>query len=70
MARKRKPVTKMVPIERGDANLPPHLIELERSGLIRIGTGKIKKSFWMLPHPVDPNCSARKALLKDRKESR
>jgi len=70
MARKRKPVAKMVPVERDDVKLPPHLMEMERNGLIRIGTGKIKKSFWTLPRPSDMKSSARKALMKEREESR
>ena len=65
-----EPVAKMVPIESGDLKLPPHLMEMERNGLIRIGTGKIKKSFWTLPRPSDMKSSARKALLKEREESR
>jgi prevent-host-death family protein len=65
-----KPVAKMVPVERDDVKLPPHLMEMERNGLIRVGTGKIKKSFWTLPRPADVKSSARKALLKEREASR
>jgi antitoxin (DNA-binding transcriptional repressor) of toxin-antitoxin stability system len=61
-------VAKTVSIVRGD--LPPHLMEMERNGLIRIGTGKIKKSFWTLPRPSDIKSSARNALLREREESR
>ena len=63
-------MTKMGPIKRGDVKLPPHLMEMERNGLIRIGTGKIKKSFWKLPRPSDVKSSARKALQKERESSR
>ena len=60
-------MTKMGPIKRGDVKLPPHLMEMERNGLIRIGTGKIKKSFWTLPRPADQKARPAKHCLRKGK---
>jgi prevent-host-death family protein len=48
--------------------LPKHLIEMEKQGLIKIGSGKLPKNFWDLPRPEDPTGSVRKAVLEDREE--
>jgi antitoxin (DNA-binding transcriptional repressor) of toxin-antitoxin stability system len=65
-----KPVAKIVPLKRDDLEMPPHLKELERAGLIRMGRGTINKSFWELPRPNDPKGSALKALMEEREEWR
>jgi prevent-host-death family protein len=65
-----KPVAKMIPVERGDVTISGHLMELERNGLVHIGTGKIKETFWKLPRPADIKGSARKALSRERAASR
>ncbi len=65
-----KPVAKIVPIKRGEIEVPAHLLVLERAGLIKIGTGKLPPHFWELPRPKDPEGLALKALLKEREEGR
>jgi len=65
-----KPVAKIVPLKRDDLEMPPHLKELERSGLIRFGSGVINKRFWELPRPKDPKGLALNALLEEREEWR
>ncbi len=65
-----KPVAKIVPLERGELKIPPHLVDLERSGLVHIGSGKITKGFWELPRPKDLRGSALEALLKERETAR
>lgn len=47
---------------------PPHLLELERAGLARIGRGKLPEDFWKTPRPSDPEDLALRALLEERGE--
>ena len=63
------PVAKIIPLGREGSNAPPHLGELERAGLVRIGAGGIPEGFWDLPRPGDSEGKALKALLMEREES-
>ncbi len=65
-----KPIAKIIPISREDSKIPAHLEELERSGLVRVGSGRIPEDFWELPRPSDADGKALKALLSEREESR
>ena len=65
-----KPIAKIVPISRSDAEIAPHLLELERAGLVRIGKTSLPDRFWRLPRPKDRKGAVRKALLQEREESR
>ena len=64
-----KPVAKLVPLKRDDLDIPSHLVELEQSGDVRIGTGKLPDAFWKFSRPLDKKGSALSALLKERDES-
>jgi prevent-host-death family protein len=64
-----KPIAKIVPLKRDDLDMPPHLVELEHAGDVRIGSGKLPDAFWKFPRPLDKKGSALTALLKDRAES-
>ena len=65
-----KPIAKIIPLNRGGDFFPERLKELERRGLLRIGSGQISERFWETPRVADRKSLARKALQKDRKESR
>ena len=55
------------------ASSPPlteSLREMERQGLVKLGTGKLPKDFWRMPRPKDPKGLVMKALLEERSESR
>ena len=65
-----KPVAKIIPLNRSDEAMPAHLKDLERAGLIRIGSGKLPDGFWDFPRPEDPEGRALAALLEERKEDR
>ena len=65
-----KPVARIVPITRSEAELPPHLLELERAGLVRVGTGEITPEFWRKKRKKDRNGTALAALLQEREEGR
>ena len=59
------PVARIVPVTSatgGDAGLR----ELERQGLIRVGSGKLPRGFWKLPRPRDPKGSVRRAVTQER----
>jgi hypothetical protein len=44
------------------------LRDLERRGLIKLGTGTIPPEFWDMPMPDDPGDGVLKALLEEREE--
>ena len=39
-----KPVAKIVPLRRDSTTFPEHLLDLERAGLIRLGTGRRQRA--------------------------
>lgn len=65
-----RPVARLVPAIRGAEGIPPHLLELQREGKVRIGSAVLPKDFWDLPRPDDSSGSARRALLDDREHGR
>ena len=60
----RVPVARLVPIEPGE--VIDDLRDLERQGLLRIGSGKLPKGFWKQRRGRDPKGLLRKALLHER----
>ncbi len=65
-----KPIAKIVPINRTELEIPPHLLTLERAGQARIGKLSLPAGFWDLPRPKDRKGAALKALLNEREEGR
>ena len=65
-----RPIAKIVPLRRDATIFPEYLLELERAGKVRLGTGRLPKDFWKLPRPKDPEGRALKALLEEREERR
>jgi prevent-host-death family protein len=65
-----KPIARLVPINRDGIEVPPHLLMLEKAGLVRIGSGRIKAGFWDLERPKDVKGLAIKVLLEEREEGR
>jgi prevent-host-death family protein len=49
--------------------LPKHLVEMQKQGLIKLGSEKLPKDFWGLPRPKDPKGLVVKAVLREREES-
>jgi prevent-host-death family protein len=64
-----KPVARIVPINRDDSVIPQRLKELEKKGLVKIGTG-VTQEFLNARRPVDKDGLALKALLDERRNSR
>jgi prevent-host-death family protein len=65
-----KPVAKLVPVPSQGEVPAHHLVELERAGLARLGTGKLPKGFWEWRNTADPGSTVLAALLADREEDR
>lgn len=64
-----RPIAKLTPAAVSPL-LPQDLAELEKQGIIKIGTGKLPKNFWSLPRPKDPKGLVLKSLLQEREEGR
>ncbi len=62
------PIAKLIPLHRPEAEVPAHLLALEKAGLVRIGRGTIKADFWNLPRPKDKKGLALRALIEERQE--
>lgn len=65
-----KAVAKLVPVSQEDPAWPQHLRELEKAGLIRLGSGKIPASFRSEARSPHPEGRALQTLLDERAESR
>ena len=62
-----RPIAKIAPVT-ASQRMPRQLIEMEKEGLIKIGSGKLPRGFWKLPRPRDPKGSVVKAVLQERGE--
>jgi prevent-host-death family protein len=58
------PVARIVPVAR-DAPEDAYR-ELERQGLVRLGSGRLPRDFWKLPRGRDPKASVRQAVAEER----
>ncbi len=64
------PVARLEPLPPGSNEADEaRLLELERQGLMKRGTGKLPKDFWTQPRPRMKG-SAVETLLKEREEAR
>ena len=61
------PIARIVPIRAGEMGTEQWR-DLERQGLMRLGTGRLPKDFSKLPRPKDPGASVRKAVIAEREE--
>lgn len=65
-----KPIARITPMPADSASLPFHMRELERAGLVRLGSGRLPKDFWKFRRPDDPRGSATRALSEERASGR
>jgi len=65
-----RPVVKIIPLTRGDTEVPAHLLELQRCGAVRVGTGALPAGFLDAARPRDAGGRVLESLLKEREESR
>lgn len=62
-----RPIAKLIP-SASSKSLPDHLVEMEKQGLVKLGSGKLPKRFWNLPRPKDPKGLVVKAVIREREE--
>ena len=62
-----RPIAKITPTANSNF-LSDHVVEMEKQGLIKRGSGKLPKNCWDLPRPKDPKGLVVKAVLRDREE--
>ncbi len=64
-----KPVARIVPV--GPTQLGREVLaRMEKSGLVKIGTGQLPVGFWKLRRARDPEGAVRKALMEEREGGR
>ena len=63
------PVALLTPISRKRSGRES-ITNMEKRGLIRVGSGKLPKNFWSMPRPADPEGMVLKALLEEREGGR
>ncbi len=64
------PIAKIIPLRRTDDALAARMMQLERAGMIRRGTGAITEDFWTAARPQNRSGSALAALLAEREDGR
>ncbi len=64
------PIAKIIPLRRTDDAMAARMMQLERAGMIRRGTGAITEDFWTATRPQNRSGSALAALLAEREEGR
>jgi len=64
-----RPIARLTPAVSPNV-LADRLAQMEKQGLIKLGTGKLPKGFWNLPRPKDPKGLVVKAVLSEREQGR
>jgi prevent-host-death family protein len=62
-----RPIAKLSPAT-GPQAFSQHLAEMEKQGLVKLGSGKLPKGFWELPRPKDPKGLTVTAVLEEREK--
>lgn len=62
------PIAKLTPIS--GIKTEKHLQEMEKQGLVRLGSANIPEEFWSMPRPKDLKDLALKSLIEEREASR
>ena len=60
------PVARLVPV--GQVGEAGALGDLERQGLVRLGSGRLPKDFWKRPRARDPKALVRRAVSEEREK--
>ena len=61
-------IAKIVPL-RSSESLPDRLADMDRQGLIRLGSGRLPEGFWAIPRVQDVEGRALGALRAERAEA-
>ena len=62
-----RPIAKLTPAASADVSTE-RLVEMEKHGLIKLGSGKLPKGFWNLPRPKDTKGLVAKTALQEREQ--
>jgi prevent-host-death family protein len=69
VADRGRPVARLVPAVWSGADQPDsQLFDLQRRGLVRVGTGTLPDEFWEIERPSDPRGLVAAALEEERAE--
>ena len=60
----------LVPVRATTKDISERLLEMERQGRIRIGTGKLPKDFWKRPFPKLPDGLTLERIFEEEREDR
>jgi prevent-host-death family protein len=60
-----RPIARLTPAVNSNV-FADRLAEMEKHGLIKLGSGKLPKGFWNLPRPKNPKGLVTKAALQER----
>jgi prevent-host-death family protein len=63
------PVARLLPVPRASAGRDK-IANMEKQGLVKLGSGKLPKGFWKIPKPKDAGGSVLRALLDERERGR
>ncbi|MSP37262.1 MAG: type II toxin-antitoxin system prevent-host-death family antitoxin [Deltaproteobacteria bacterium] len=63
-----RPIAKLSPTKKLDASAD-RMTEMEKHGLIKLGSGKLPKGFWKLPRPKDSKGLVAQAVMQEREQS-
>jgi prevent-host-death family protein len=59
------PIARLVPVAPAGDEIDS-LRDLERKGLMKLGSGKLPERFWKLPRGEDPKATVRRAVTEER----
>jgi prevent-host-death family protein len=62
-----RPIAKLIP-SASSKSMHDNLVEMEKQGFVKLGSGKLPKGFWNLPRPKDPKGLVVKAVIREREE--
>jgi len=62
-----RPIAKLCPATTSQT-LSQHLADMEKQGLVKLGSGNLPRGFWELPRPKDPKGLTVKAVLAEREK--
>jgi prevent-host-death family protein len=70
VADRGRPVARLIPPVQSSAGEDSRLLDLQRRGLLRLGTGVLPDAFWDAERPEDMGGMVRAALEAERAEGR
>lgn len=66
-----RPVARLMPLDERDTDIPAHLLDMERRGEVRIGTGRLPEKIRGQPQSkAKSGYSVVQALIEERREGR